>query len=86
MAVEADTPDSGVAFHNLDAAATAARLGVDPHSGLDSGEAARRLARHGPNAIAEKPARGPLRMLAGQFTDFMILVLIAAAVDVRDRR
>ena len=49
-------------------------------NGLDEAEAARRLERHGPNAVVEQARRPPWRMLLDQFTDFMILVLVAAAV------
>ncbi len=82
-------PTSG-AYHALDAAAIAARLDVDLERGLSGAEAAARLTRYGGNVIEEKPRRGALAMLVGQFTDFMILVLIAAAVisgivgDVKD--
>ena len=43
-------------------------------------EAQRRLAAVGPNEITEGKRRTPLRMFVDQFTDFMILVLLAAAV------
>jgi Ca2+-transporting ATPase len=49
-------------------------------AGLSRSEAARRLAQYGPNAIREEGRRGPLRVLLGQFTNFLILVLIGAAV------
>jgi Ca2+-transporting ATPase len=65
--------------HVLSVADAARRLAVDQQRGLSAAEAAARLARHGPNAIPEARGRGPLRMLLAQFTDFMILVLIAAA-------
>jgi Ca2+-transporting ATPase len=55
-------------------------LKSDSKSGLAAVEAAARLQRHGPNELREKPRRGLLRMLLDQFADFMILVLIAAAV------
>jgi Ca2+-transporting ATPase len=48
--------------------------------GLTRAEAARRLAEHGPNVLVEGPRRTALGMLLGQFTDFMILVLLAAAL------
>lgn len=38
------------------------------------------MARHGLNALHEKSARSPLRILLDQFTDFMIVVLIGAAI------
>jgi len=67
-------------WHARPAADVAAALTTDPRAGLSAEEAARRLERHGPNAIREKGRRGPLRVFLGQFTDVMILVLIAAAV------
>jgi len=48
--------------------------------GLTSRDARERLAVHGPNLLREGPRRTALGLLAGQFTDFMILVLLAAAV------
>jgi Ca2+-transporting ATPase len=69
-----------ISWYRLSAEETAGRLGTHAHDGLSASEAAARLARHGPNAIREGRRRGPLRMLADQFRDFMILVLIAAAL------
>jgi Ca2+-transporting ATPase len=66
-------------WHTLSVAATSARLAADP-DGLPPEEAARRSARYGPNAIEEQAPRSPLRMLLDQFTDFMIVVLLVAAV------
>ncbi len=48
--------------------------------GLSADESALRLARYGRNELAEKAARSPFRMFLEQFTDFMILVLIGAAI------
>jgi len=48
--------------------------------GLTASEAKRRLAEHGPNAIPESRHRSLPAMLLSQFTDFMILVLLAAAL------
>ncbi|SEM22254.1 Ca2+-transporting ATPase [Syntrophus gentianae] len=48
--------------------------------GLSSGEAAARLKQYGPNELIEKKGKSPFRMFLDQFRDFMILVLIAAAV------
>ena len=48
--------------------------------GLTFAEAETRLARHGPNTLPEGRSRSIARMLLDQFSDFMILVLIAAAV------
>ena len=48
--------------------------------GLSHDEAASRLEEYGPNELREKKKRTPLMMLLDQFKDFMIIVLIAAAV------
>jgi Ca2+-transporting ATPase len=48
--------------------------------GLNSQEAAARLDQHGRNELQEKPGRSPVAMFLDQFKDFMILVLLAAAV------
>jgi Ca2+-transporting ATPase len=57
-----------------------ARLEVDPQRGLGEDNVAARQARFGENEIAATPRRGPLRLLAAQFADFMIFVLIVAAL------
>ena len=56
------------------------RLNSDRDRGLSAEVAAARLAQYGPNILRESGRRHPLAMLAAQFTDFMILVLVAAAV------
>ena len=48
--------------------------------GLATSEASRRLEEQGPNAIPESRHRSLLTILLGQFTDFMIIVLLAAAL------
>jgi len=67
-------------WHRLDTQEVAAHFGTGLETGLANGEAGRRLAKHGANVLAEGARRSPWLMLAGQFTDFMILVLLAAAV------
>ncbi|MFL5253420.1 MAG: cation-translocating P-type ATPase [Rhodopila sp.] len=67
-------------WHTLDAEAVAAALQTDPGNGLPEATVRERQAQFGPNAIREGPRRSKLRMLLSQFTDFMILLLIAAAV------
>ncbi|MEY4706154.1 MAG: hypothetical protein RL042_2359 [Nitrospirota bacterium] len=67
-------------WHVLSASDVAQRLTVDPQAGLSAGEAARRIAQYGLNDIRERPPRPLWRMFLDQFTDFMILVLIGAAI------
>ena len=66
-------------WHRLDIGAALDRLESRPE-GLAASAAAERLRRYGANAIVEQARRPPWRMLLDQFRDFMILVLIAAAV------
>ncbi len=49
-------------------------------TGLTSAVAAERLRTDGPNAFEVSAARGNLRILAGQFTSPLVLILIAASV------
>ena len=66
--------------HTLSAAAAAAELGVDPAQGLSSAEVERRLSAVGPNALRAAPRPGFLQMLIAQFRDFIVLLLIGAAI------
>jgi len=67
-------------WHALSPQDVAQRLEVQPDQGLSEAQVQQRLAEHGANALPEARRRGPMAMLLAQFTDFMILVLIAAAV------
>jgi Ca2+-transporting ATPase len=49
-------------------------------AGLTAAEAADRLKTHGPNELTERRGKGPLAMLWEQFTETMVLILIAAGV------
>ncbi|MDL2074887.1 HAD-IC family P-type ATPase [Streptomyces sp. GXMU-J15] len=70
----------GEDVHEVTAEAVAARLGVDPATGLSGAEAATRAAEYGPNKLAE-PARRPewLKFL-DQFRNWLIGILLIAAV------
>ncbi|MDI6900684.1 MAG: cation-translocating P-type ATPase [Anaerosomatales bacterium] len=48
--------------------------------GLEPGDAKERLERLGPNALPEGKKRSLFSMILGQFTDFLILLLIGAAI------
>ncbi|NBC97188.1 MAG: ATPase, partial [Deinococcus-Thermus bacterium] len=74
-----DPPERRNDWHLLDGAQTRVRLDA-PEDGLTEREAARRLAQQGPNELTEGRRRTPLAMLVDQFRDFMIVVLIVAAV------
>jgi Ca2+-transporting ATPase len=68
------------AWYQLPVDEAVQRLRVDPRAGLGADDVRRRRERFGPNVLREGKRRGPLRMLAAQFTDFMILILVAAAL------
>jgi Ca2+-transporting ATPase len=60
--------------------AVAAAFGTSPDNGLSQAEAERRLTEHGPNELKEAPRPGFLQMLLAQFNNFIVLLLIGAAV------
>ncbi len=68
------------AWHTNSVEDVTQRLEVDPHIGLNAREALRRTRRYGPNTIPEHRQRSLTRIFIDQFTDFMILVLIGAAI------
>ncbi len=48
--------------------------------GISSGEALEKLKEHGPNSLTEKKKKSPWVIFLHQFKDFMIMVLLAAAI------
>src|SRR6266581_3721032 len=66
-------------WHALRAEAVLQRLAASP-LGLSSREARERLARVGPNELVQTARISPLRILLSQFTDVLVIVLIAAAL------
>ena len=51
---------------------------ANPESGLDSAEAARRLAEHGPNELVESKGRSLGRILFDQAREILVVILILA--------
>ena len=72
------SPSTAPHLHPTDAVAQA--HGVNPEAGLHADEALRRSATHGANELAASQDRPWWRLLADQFKDFMVLVLLGAAV------
>ena len=66
-------------WHCIEADEALRRLAV-PVTGLSVQQAQQRLAEYGPNSIPEQQHRSLFAMLLAQFADFMILVLLAAAL------
>ena len=67
-------------WHTLTVTEVVGRVRVDPDTGLERAEAARRLAEHGPNELPEHVGRGLLQLAVEQVKDVMILLLVVAAV------
>jgi Ca2+-transporting ATPase len=68
------------AWHARSASDTLRDFGVDHQRGLDEQTVARQRARWGENRLPAAPRRRVAAMLWGQVSDFMIAVLVAAAV------
>lgn len=73
---EAERPD----WHALGVDAVVERLDADLESGLSDQEAAVRLDDHGPNELVRDEGPGPWWILWEQFTEPLVVVLIAATV------
>ncbi|MDD5044426.1 MAG: calcium-translocating P-type ATPase, SERCA-type [Candidatus Omnitrophica bacterium] len=67
-------------FYHLTAEKTAALLKSDLNLGLNAEEAKKRFLEFGPNQLKEKKAISPFRIFFEQFQDFIIWVLIGAAL------
>jgi Ca2+-transporting ATPase len=73
-------PATGPPWHSLATEQVANELCSDPAQGLTDAEATVRLAERGPNRLAEKPPRAAWRKFLDQFRNFLVIVLIGAAV------
>lgn len=69
-----------LAWHARESSDTIAAVDSNVDSGISGSEASDRLAREGPNEIAEANRRGALRIFASQFSDVIVLVLVGAAI------
>jgi Ca2+-transporting ATPase len=67
-------------WHTSNAAAVLAAQHSDAAKGLATAEAEKRLLAHGANALTARATRSPFELLLDQFKDFMIIILLAAAV------
>ncbi len=67
-------------LHSIPFAEVARHLETDPALGLTAAQVAERVATFGPNVLEGKGATPWWRILASQFKDFMIYVLVAAVI------
>ncbi|HHY38412.1 MAG TPA: cation-translocating P-type ATPase [Clostridia bacterium] len=72
--------DDCITWHVLTAQEAALSLGSDPENGLLYAEARGRLLRFGPNSIDDDGGPNPWRTMVAQFSDFMVLMLLGAAL------
>ena len=86
MAVEqtkpqfSDVDQDSDSWHAIDAQVVLARLESVAESGLSPDEAARRLEKFGPNELREAPPITFWMMLWGQLNNFVVILLIVAAI------
>jgi len=70
----------GDSWHAVEPEEVLARLATYAESGLTSSEAEKRLAHYGPNELEEAPSTSFWQMLGEQFNNFVVILLIVAAV------
>ncbi len=75
-----DVPDTPTPPHILSPDEVLEQLATPVESGLSSEEAARRLQVYGPNELTEAPRTTIWQTLWGQFNNFVVILLIAAAL------
>jgi len=78
MTAPTDSP-ADIDWYRLETSVAIDRLGSDAE-GLRSDEARARLERYGPNRLEERRGRSNWQIFLAQFTGFLTLVLVAAAV------
>jgi Ca2+-transporting ATPase len=76
----ADDKTTGKRYWQCDLKEIESLLSTSPSHGLSDTDAAERLARLGRNQLTEKKGRSPLGQFVDQFKNFIIWVLIGAAV------
>jgi Ca2+-transporting ATPase len=67
-------------WHALPPEAATEELRVAVATGLSGADARARLASHGPNRLAEKPARPAWRKFLDQFRSLLVMILLGAAI------
>ena len=76
---EGARPDERV-WHALEVSDVLPALGTSPQRGLTTEEATQRLTRYGHNELEEKARPGFWRVVLGQLSSFIVIVLIVAGV------
>jgi P-type Ca2+ transporter type 2C len=68
------------AWHTVTTRELIRTLQTDPEQGLNKAEAATRSDQYGPNVLQEQGGISPISLLLAQFSNTMVLILIAAAI------
>ena len=71
---------TGKTWHTLETGEILSSFSTDISKGLTEAEAGMRFSEIGPNELEEKKGRSPFKIFISQFNDFMIWILIAAAL------
>ena len=72
--------DLSIGFHALDSEEVVLKLNTELHKGLTSDEAAKRLEKYGRNELVEKEGTTFIQMVLSQLGDFVVILLLVAAV------
>ena len=72
--------DVSITWHSLNPEEVLQRLETTVQNGLSSETAAQRLEQYGPNQLTEKPRPTFLQLVIGQLNNFIVILLIVAAV------
>jgi Ca2+-transporting ATPase len=72
--------DTKQTWHSMTAADAASALDTNLEKGLSAGEVGKRREQFGANELREAPGRSFWRMLLDQFNQFLVIILIVAAI------
>ncbi len=73
-------PNLEIAWHAQDVNKALSELGSDAEAGLSSQQVEERLQQYGPNELEEAAGRSKWQILFDQFTNIMLVMLIAVAI------
>ena len=80
MTIPSKPEDLTISWHSLSPEEVLAKLNTPLDSGLSTEEAERRLAQFGPNQLNEKPRPTFFQLVLDQLNNFVVILLIVAAV------
>ncbi|MFN2198624.1 MAG: cation-translocating P-type ATPase, partial [Anaerolineales bacterium] len=72
--------ETGTVWHAMSIDQAAQKLGTSTETGLSASQVEQRLEQYGPNALAEAEGTSLWKMLWEQFNNFVVILLVVAAV------